>query len=126
MNYLFASNLSPSGCSHAVALFANKEQVIRKKVWLMSYLTLLIHILALFMTLLIHILAVFMTSVIQTAGHKMAALSVVFSRHPTSNVKKRTRHGVTNCCVNEPFLVIGSVVLIRSISPLRLFKIKPC
>ena len=80
------------------------------------FMTSLIHILAVFMTSLIHILAVFMTSMIQTSGHKMAAFSVVFSRHPTSNVKKRTRHGVTNCCVNEPFLVIGSVVLIRSIS----------
>ena len=60
----FPANLSSSARSHAGSLFTNEDQ---KK-------------LALSMILLLHIPALFMTPLTQTAGHKMAARTLMFSR----------------------------------------------
>ena len=63
------------------------------------------------LTLLAHIPALFMTSPTQTAGHKMAALTIVFSQLENVDVlRNRTRSEELPYVLLISFLSIGPVV----------------
>ena len=108
---LFALNLSSSGCDHTCP-FALYQQ----RVWLVTHLTPFPYIPALFIT----------SSLIQAAGHKMAAVTVVFFAT------------VENCSLPFflffffipihfiPFLSVGRVLLVCFRSPLGAETVVTC